>query len=287
MSSQMSAMRFADYFVVCGLDTTTGLEPDQLAGDNLQCPPLDRPFKSKVLQHVPDNVPWNPFDNAAVGMLCMPQGLSFCTQRESKRARFHSFLITKEDGSRIFGSALTFFEEVRDRKICAAMQTLQHMYRAQPEEEVEEENQSTLQLRHSPKVTKRSSPRQSIKVFDSQTDMLFVTKCLCLITQYPFVTAPREYLKQLYEAIEKPSKSHLPLESYIYNILTEVPLPPPGRSMKFYGVYRAVFTQRPSVSELPLFDFSLWDLCRYLEVKDLILLFTSVLLEHQILLYSS
>lgn len=41
------------------------------------------------------------------------------------------------------------------------------------------------------------------------------------------------------------------------------------------------------VSELPLFDFSLWDLCRFLEVKDLILLFTSVLLEHQILLYSS
>jgi hypothetical protein len=40
-----------------------------LSGDNLQCPPLDRPFKSKVLQHVPENVPWNPFDKAAVGMV--------------------------------------------------------------------------------------------------------------------------------------------------------------------------------------------------------------------------
>lgn len=176
--------------------------------------------------------------------LCMPQGLGFCTQKESKRPRFHSFLITKEDGARIFGSALTFYEEVRDKKICAAMQTLQHMYRAQPEEDLEEENQSTLQ--HSPKVIKRSSPRQSIKVFDSQTDTLFVTKCLCLITQYPFVIAPKEYLIQLYEAIEKPARCHLPLESYIYNILCEVPLPPPGRSMKFYGVSRPVFTQRPS-----------------------------------------
>lgn len=38
-------------------------------GDNLQCPPLDRPFKSKVLQHVPENVPSNPFDKTAVGMV--------------------------------------------------------------------------------------------------------------------------------------------------------------------------------------------------------------------------
>lgn len=182
----------------------------------------------------------------SIFQLCMPSGLGFNTQKESKRPRFHSFLITKEDGSRVFGSAFTFFEEVRDKKICAAMQTLQHMYRAQPEDDLEEENQSSLQLRHSPKVTKRSSPRQSIKVFDSQTDTLFVTKCLCLITQYPFVTAQREYLRQLYEAIEKPLKSHLPLECYVYNILLEVPLPPPGRSLKFYGVSRPVFTQRPS-----------------------------------------
>lgn len=41
-------------------------------GDNLQCPPLDRPFKSKVLQHVPENVTSNPFDKTAVGMVNEP-----------------------------------------------------------------------------------------------------------------------------------------------------------------------------------------------------------------------
>ena len=40
-------------------------------------------------------------------------------------------------------------------------------------------------------------------------------------------------------------------------------------------------------SELPLFDFSLWDLVRLLGLDNLILLFISVLLEHQVLLYSS
>lgn len=47
-------------------------------GDNLQCPPLDRPFKSKVLQHVPENVPGNPFDKAAVGMVSLIQAFELC-----------------------------------------------------------------------------------------------------------------------------------------------------------------------------------------------------------------
>ena len=32
MSSQKVDNRFADYFVICGLDATSGLEPDQLSG---------------------------------------------------------------------------------------------------------------------------------------------------------------------------------------------------------------------------------------------------------------
>lgn len=35
--------RFADYFVICGLDTETGLEPDELSGECAQSPgPLSR-----------------------------------------------------------------------------------------------------------------------------------------------------------------------------------------------------------------------------------------------------
>ena len=40
------------------------------SGDSLQCAPLDRPFKSKVLAHFPESVSWNPFDKDAVGMVC-------------------------------------------------------------------------------------------------------------------------------------------------------------------------------------------------------------------------
>ncbi|KAM4667204.1 DENN domain-containing protein 5A isoform 13-T13 [Amazona ochrocephala] len=85
--------RFADYFVICGLDTETGLEPDELSalcqyiqasktrdgasrfissateGENFEQTPLRRTFKSKVLARYPENVEWNPFDQDAVGML--------------------------------------------------------------------------------------------------------------------------------------------------------------------------------------------------------------------------
>lgn len=77
MSSSSAGQRFADYFAVSGLDLVTGLEADQLSGDSLHISPLERSFKAKVLMHFPSNVEWNPFDEDAVRMLCLPQGLTF------------------------------------------------------------------------------------------------------------------------------------------------------------------------------------------------------------------
>ncbi|KAK9410016.1 DENN domain-containing protein 5A [Crotalus adamanteus] len=117
-SSSSAPGRFADYFVICGLDTETGLEPDELSalcqyiqaskaqdgggrfisssaeGENFEQTPLRRTFKSKVLARYPENVEWNPFDQDAVGMLCMPKGLSFKTQADAREPQFHSFIIT-------------------------------------------------------------------------------------------------------------------------------------------------------------------------------------------------
>jgi hypothetical protein len=45
--------------------------------------------------------------------LCLPRGLRFCTQRDvPKDAEFHTFLLTREDGSRVDGCALVFYEKV-------------------------------------------------------------------------------------------------------------------------------------------------------------------------------
>ncbi|XP_032546189.1 DENN domain-containing protein 5A isoform X5 [Chiroxiphia lanceolata] len=303
--------RFADYFVICGLDTETGLEPDELSalcqyiqasktrdggsrfissateGENFEQTPLRRTFKSKVLARYPENVEWNPFDQDAVGMLCMPKGLAFKTQADSREPQFHSFIITREDGSRTFGFSLTFFEEVTSKQICSAMQTLYHMHNAE------------YDILHTPPTNDKEScsstgdcngtsvsKLQRFNSYDISRDTLYVSKCICLITPMSFMKACKKVLEQLHQAVTSPQPPPLPLESYIYNILYEVPLPPAGRSLKFSGVYGPIICQRPSTSELPLFDFPVKEVFELLGVENVVQLFTCALLEFQILLYS-
>ncbi|KAG7468539.1 hypothetical protein MATL_G00143560 [Megalops atlanticus] len=259
--SSSNSCRFADYFVICGLDTETGLEPDELSalcqyiqatkfrdgarrmsastneGENFEQSPLRRTFKSKVLAHYPENVEWSPFDQDAVGMLCMPKGLSFRTQADSREPQFHSFIITREDGSRSYGFALTFYEE-------------------------------------------------RFNSYDISRDTLYVSKCICLMAPMAFPQACRRVLEQLHRAVTSPQPPPLPLESYVYNILYEVPLPPAGRSLKFSGVYGPIVCQLPSTAELPLFDFPIREVFELLGVENVLQLFTCALLEIQILLYS-
>ncbi|MGH0163013.1 UNVERIFIED_CONTAM: hypothetical protein FKN15_044155 [Acipenser sinensis] len=268
-----NSCRFADYFVICGLDTETGLEPDELSGENFEQSPLRRTFKSKVLAHYPENVEWSPFDQDAVGMLCMPKGLSFRTQADNKDPQFHSFIITREDGSRTYGFALTFYEEVTSKQICSAMQTLYHMHNA---------DQYDI-LHTSPSAGKDSASNgtsmtklQRFNSYDISRDTLYVSKCICLITPMSFIQACRKILQQLHQAVTSPQPPPLPLESYIFNILYEVPLPPSGRSLKFSGVYGPIICQRPSTSELPLFDYPVNEVFELLGVENANLCFVDV-----------
>uniref|UniRef100_A0A4W4HAD6 UDENN domain-containing protein n=1 Tax=Electrophorus electricus TaxID=8005 RepID=A0A4W4HAD6_ELEEL len=268
--SGSASCRFAHYFVICGIDNETGLEPDALAGENFDQSPLKRTFKSKVLAHYPENIDWSPFDQDAVNMLCMPKGLSFRTQRDDRAPHFHSFLITREDGSRTYGFVHTFYEEVTSPQICSAMQTLLQMHHAE----------------HTSCAGGRGGCGCASSSYDAEHDTLYVSKALCLLTSMPFMHACRRFLAQLHCAVTALQPPPLPLESYIYNVLYEVPLPPPGRSLKFHGVYEPIVCQRPGPAELPLADYPLGETFCLLGVENLVQLFTCVLLEMQVLLYS-
>uniref|UniRef100_A0A674E8I4 DENN/MADD domain containing 5B n=1 Tax=Salmo trutta TaxID=8032 RepID=A0A674E8I4_SALTR len=304
-ASGAAPCRFAHYFVICGIDTETGLEPDELAvtlccyigdaGENFEQSPLKRTFKSKVLAHYPENVEWNPFDQDAVNMLCMPKGLSFRTQADSREPQFHSFLITREDGSRTYGFVHTFYEEVTSPQICSAMQTLYQMHQAEnPSSATPSSSSSSSSSMDSlaSSLDEADSPSSSscrsaaCGGYDASRDTLYVSKALCLITPMPFMHACRRFLSQVHRAVAAAAPPPLPLESYVHNILYEVPLPPPGRSLKFHGVYEPIVCQRPGPGELPLADFPLGQTFTLLGVENLVQLFNCTLLEMQILLYS-
>ncbi|XP_045410021.1 DENN domain-containing protein 5B isoform X1 [Lemur catta] len=287
--SSPAACRFAHYFVLCGIDADSGLEPDELAGENFDQSPLRRTFKSKVLAHYPQNIEWNPFDQDAVNMLCMPKGLSFRTQTDNKDPQFHSFIITREDGSRTYGFVLTFYEEVTSKQICTAMQTLYQMHNAEHYSSVYASSSCSMDSLASSideGDTTSLLKLQRYNSYDISRDTLYVSKSICLITPLPFMQACKKFLIQLYKAVTSQQPPPLPLESYIHNILYEVPLPPPGRSLKFYGVYEPVICQRPGPNELPLSDYPLREAFELLGLENLVQVFTCVLLEMQILLYS-
>uniref|UniRef100_A0A8C6A6C1 DENN domain containing 5B n=1 Tax=Marmota marmota marmota TaxID=9994 RepID=A0A8C6A6C1_MARMA len=259
------------------------------SGENFDQSPLRRTFKSKVLAHYPQNIEWNPFDQDAVNMLCMPKGLSFRTQTESKDPQFHSFIITREDGSRTYGFVLTFYEEVTSKQICTAMQTLYQMHNAEQYSSVYASSSCSMDSLASSideGDTTSLLKLQRYNSYDINRDTLYVSKSICLITPLPFMQACKKFLIQLYRAVTSQQPPPLPLESYIHNILYEVPLPPPGRSLKFYGVYEPVICQRPGTNELPLSDYPLHEAFELLGLENLVQVFTCVLLEMQILLYS-
>ncbi|XP_043799696.1 DENN domain-containing protein 5A isoform X2 [Apis laboriosa] len=295
--------RFADYFVICGLDKDSGLEPDKYFGDSLQCTPLDRAYKSKVLGHYPDSVPWNPFDEHAVCMLCLPSGLKFRTQKHSVEPTFHSFVLTKEDGHRTYGFSLVFYEECRNRKICAAMQTLQAMHITElssgqngtpPTARKGQDGHNTRSLPRHFKLSAHS-PSAALGYYDSTKDKLLVTKSISLLCQQPYLHAAKTFLTNLYKCVPRHPGPGLSLESYVYNLLYNVPVPLPGKSLKFFvpndepakSPLELVIHQPTPSQELPMLDYPLKDMFTWLGADCVIQLFTCVLLENQVLLRSS
>ena len=118
-------------------------------------------------------------------------------------------------------------------------------------------------------------------------DILYCPKCLCLIMQQPFISAAEACLRELYKIAMNEVDLPLYTESFVYNILFEVPAPPPGRNLRFKCGGASITSQQPNSDELPLLDYSIKELFLTLGIENVVDLYTCVLLEHQILLVGS
>lgn len=194
----------------------------------------------------------------------------------------------------MYGFALTFFEKVKDYEICKAVQVLQDMYMAElalsstktrshsavPFHDTVEGINLNLQ-------NKLPDSPAKMKLYDSEKHNLLVSKCLCLVMPLPFVNAARTCLSKLYHGGLNEGDLSLTLECYIYNLIYEVPLPPPGRNMKFTCIMEDILCQRPGLNELPLFDYPIEEIFDIVDVKSFLKLLACLMLEHQILIVGS
>merc|ERR1719391_637572 len=302
--------RFVQYFIVCGLDLNFGLEPDEsqsgLDGISQEYNPLERSYKPRVLHHYPDITRWSHFNPEALSRLCLPQGLKFCTQaeRESFLPSFHPFILTKEDGSKSCGFSLVFMEEVRDMNICHALHTLQKMYSTEAEcgtiKKSDRVRPSSGSASRPNNIRSRSLPRHyttrlsgstldlSGAKYDFRKDTLYVTKSISIVSSYSFVNTSSQVLLSIQKFISRSDYDIHVLESFIYNLLYDIPLPSPGRSVRFWSLGSEAFISLPKEpDELPIFDYPLLDFFDILGVDNSIKLITCVLLEYQILVFSS
>ena len=138
-------------------------------------------------------------------------------------------------------------------------------------------------------MSSSSSPIAKISHYSTQKDRLYASKCICIISQYPFNRAFAKILHTLFDMVDKTDLLGINLESHLYNLIYEIPLPACGHLLKFHVGCKAIQLHLPdyaNANDLPLLDYDLGEFFRLLGVSNMINLYIAALLEHQILLYS-
>ncbi|BHF78621.1 DENN domain-containing protein 5B [Sparganum proliferum] len=226
-----------------GLDTEMELEPHfpaKATTDSHQ-PSTNGPYKCRILQHFPENCRGFPFSKEATAMLVMPNGLHFFTQahplmRQARPPFRHSFVITREDGRRVYGFALLFPEEVTHPGVKAALKLLEtsRVFRDKtaPLSSPAPQNLRTGIQPDSAQAVTASTFRLS------SYDQIFSMKAIGVLSRWPFAHGLFGWLEDLWSLIFfRPP--HLPqditFESFVYNILFEASLGSQGQCLVVQG----------------------------------------------------
>ena len=118
------------------------------------------------------------------------------------------------------------------------------------------------------------------------TTMVYVPKCLAIISHWPFFDAFKQFLKFIYQASLTPSP--LPLERFICNFVDEIPLPPPGCANVMFKLAQQEFIlQRPPPNKIDVIDVDPRVVYMQLSPDVIARVFSLLLLEQKVLMLSS
>ena len=186
----------------------------------------------RVKGEVIDRYPLTPVSSSGtafptgIPMFCMPSGLELSYSPPAPS--YFCFVTTASSGERLYGHCLTIHDPVPDYVVDAWHMATDHesgrgdgvVAKGSPgsPETTAETKAETIGS-----ITRRKSSKT-----------LFASKCLCLITKFPFLMPCHDFLTALYQI----SLSHgtVPIERYICNFINEVPLPPPGKAEVQYSI---------------------------------------------------
>jgi DENN (AEX-3) domain/uDENN domain len=210
-----------------------------------------------VLDHA-DN-PLNPM----ITQFCYPSGDVIVPSSVYELPRVHHFVLTNDKGRKVYGTCLTIFEEY---------------YPAA------EEPWITRDQIHS------GDSESDIEVTVSDKDTaLYIPKVLCILSTWPYLTAFREYLAQLYRLATSTNVMQAPVERYVMNITKEIPAPPPGAYEIQVPILNSTirFWAPPAKLPIPYVALPYQTLFDCLDVENILLLWNALIMEHKVLLVSS
>ncbi|GAY53448.1 hypothetical protein CUMW_149310, partial [Citrus unshiu] len=116
----------------------------------------------------------------------------------------------------------------------------------------------------------------------------FADKCICLVSRSPSFRVLRNVLEEIYSLCFLSDGSSKPLWDVISHLVSNVPLPTPGKNRVLFAIENCLLSvETPPKEGLPHADISFQPLVQLLDVDNLITLFTAVLLERRILLRSN
>ncbi|XP_050236347.1 DENN domain and WD repeat-containing protein SCD1 [Mercurialis annua] len=116
----------------------------------------------------------------------------------------------------------------------------------------------------------------------------YADKCICLVSRSPSFRVLRNALEEIFALCFSSSGSSKQLWDVIAYMVSNVPLPTPGRERVLFAIENCLLSvEAPPKDGLPHADISFQPLVQCLDVDNLIKFFTAVLLERRILLRSN
>lgn len=250
--------RVAEYFVVVSADEEELIpcqERTQLVEQKVKNV-FGIPFHAFVTDRYPTSDRPDFALPEGMPLFCLPKNLEIA--ESLRRPSFHSFVHTSEDGGHTHGCCLTFYEALTSGQRRSLLELVRVL--VPPERE---DGSSELEER-------------------LQTKPLYLPKCLCLVSRWPFVASFKQFLCGLYRISLAPTP--IPIERIVCNFLDDVPAPPAGRvDITYYLGEQALNFRCPPANEprvwsgLPLFP-----LFECLSPEKVLELFALVVTERQV-----
>ena len=142
--------------------------------------------------------------NLRLPQFCHPQGTDIIYPTSKyKMPLIHHFVLTDNMGGKQYGTCLTVYEEF---------------------ENGDNNNNNNNNNNNSSSSNINNNTTEKMK----KKKTYYAPRVLCLLSTYPYLTAFRTYLTQLYRLATMTDCMTAPIERYVQNICSEVPAPPPG-----------------------------------------------------------